>query len=115
MEANDEFDAVISMQNVGKYHPEWMFDYNEEILPKETERHYRRQSLPQKMIHDGHTLIFKCEDFHKRYKGIMQYDRDCRYSIFGRKIKPLVNDELIIDIDTKKDLKIAEAVLLCGM
>ena len=111
LQKNEDYDAVISMQNVEKFHPEWMFDYNEEVLPLEVECHYRRQSLPQKMIHDGHTLVFKKDDFFRRYMGELSYDKEKRYSIFGSKIKPLINNEVIVDIDTEKDLELAKAVL----
>lgn len=107
----NNYDAVISMQNVEKFHPEWMFDYNENVLPLVTESHYRRQSLSQKMIHDGHTFLFKKDDFYSRYRGKLPYDKKKRYSIFGTKFKPLINDEVIVDIDTKKDLILAEALL----
>ena len=108
---NSTYDAIISMQNVGKFHPEWMFNYNGEVLPKKREINYRRQGLPQKMIHDGHTFIFKNKEFLKRYKDLNFFDGN-RYSIFGEKIKPLINNENIIDIDTEKDLKIAKAIIL---
>lgn len=108
---NKDYDAAISMQNVEKFHPEWMFDYNEKVLPLVTESHYRRQSLSQKMIHDGHTLIFKKDEFFRRYRGELPYDQKKRYSVFGAKFKPLINDKVIIDIDTKKDLILAEALL----
>ncbi len=112
LQENKDYDAVISMQNVEKFHPEWMFDYNEKVLPLVTESHYRRQSLPKKMIHDGHTLIFKKDEFSKRYRGELPYDKKKRYSIFGTKSKPLINDEVIVDIDTKKDLILAKAIIL---
>lgn len=108
---NLDYDAVISMQNVEKFHPEWMFDFNKEVLPKEKTSHSRRQMLPQKMIHDGHTLIFKTEGFYKRYKGLLVFDKEYKYSIFGAKIKPLINNKLIIDIDTIKDLRLVESVM----
>ena len=111
LQKNKDYDAAISMQNVEKFHPEWMFDYNEEVLPLETECHYRRQSLPQKMIHDGHTIVFKKDKFYNRYNGRLPYNKEYRYSIFGSKVKPLINNEIIVDIDTKKDLILAEAVM----
>ena len=111
---NDGFDAVISMQNVEKFHPDWMFDSNDKILPKTIKTYYRRQLLPPKMIHDGHTLLFKIEEFYKRGKRIIDYDDRYMYAVFGRKIKPLINSELIIDIDTEKDLKLAEAILVAN-
>ena len=112
LEKKKDYDAVFSMQNVEKFHPEWMFDYNEEVLPLEIESHYRRQSLPQKMIHDGHTLVFKKDEFCYRYRGKLPYNREYIYSIFGSKVKPLINNEIIVDIDTKKDLILAESVIL---
>jgi len=33
------------------------------------------------------------------------------YESFGKKIKPMLNDKLIIDIDTERDLNLAKAVL----
>lgn len=106
-----DYDAVISMQKVGKFHPEWMFDYNSQSLPKIKETVYRRQDLPPKMIHDGHTLIFKSDEFLKKYKGLVPYEPRFIYSIFGNRIKPLINNELILDIDTDKDLKTARVLL----
>lgn len=111
LEVHTDYSATISMQNVEKFHPEWMFDYNNEILPKKVGIHYRRQVLPQKMIHDGHTLVFKIAEFLERYKKLITYDSKFKYSIYGNKIKPLINNEVIIDIDTAKDLKLAEAVI----
>jgi CMP-N-acetylneuraminic acid synthetase len=109
LEKNEEYDAGISMQNVEKFNPEWMFDLNEEIVPRVKQRDYQRQRLPQKMIHDGHSVVFKSGDFYKRYKGILPYEAEYAYSIFGSKIKPLINNKVIIDIDTEKDLRMAEA------
>lgn len=111
MEANKDFDAAISMQNVEKYHPAWMFDFNDEVLSKEKEVHYRRQMLPQKMIHDGHTLLFKSKEFTNKYMGLVPYETEYKYSIFGDRIKPIINSKVIIDIDTEKELELAEAVI----
>jgi len=112
LERNIDYDAVISMQNVGKYHPDWMYDFNEEILPPKIMRHYRRQMLPKKMIHDGHTLIFNSDKFLKKYQEHIPYNKKHAYGIFGDRIKPLLNDEVIIDIDNEKDLRLAQAVML---
>ena len=112
LKRNKDYDAVISMQNVEKFHPVWMLDYNEEVLPHKIESSYRRQSLPQKMIHDGHTLVFNKDKFYNRYNRKLPYSKEYMYSIFGSKVKPLVNNEVIVDIDARKDLKLAEAVIL---
>jgi CMP-N,N'-diacetyllegionaminic acid synthase len=108
LEENKDYDAVISMQNVEKYNPEWMFDYVEDVLPKKKTLHYRRQMLPQKMIHDGHTTIFRVDKFMDKYNSKVDYDSEYQYSMFGDKIKPMINNEVIIDIDTLKDIKIAD-------
>ncbi len=107
-----DYEAVLSMENVEKYHPAWMFDYHEDVLPHVTEVSYRRQGLPQKMTHIGHTFLFRRQEFYERYTGIRPYDKSFLYSIFGTKIKPMLTDKLIIDIDTAKDLSLVRAVLL---
>ena len=111
LELRRDYDAVLSMQNVEKFHPEWMLDLDEEFLPMKKVISYQRQGLSQKMIHDGHTVLFRSDGFHKRYKGLVRYEDDCMYSIFGSKIKPLINMEAIVDIDTEKDLRIAESLI----
>ena len=102
LEQNKDCDAVMSMQNVGKFNPDWMFDYNANVIPRRKETHFRRQALPQKMIHDGHTLIFRIDSFYKKFKGLIAYNKEYKYSIFGNKIKPLITDNIIIDVDSKK-------------
>lgn len=109
-----DYDAAISMQDVGKFNPQWMFDYNGQILPKVKADTYRRQDLPAKIIHDGHTLIFRCDKFLKRHKGLISFEDNAMYSVFGDKIKPLINKELIVDIDTDKDMMVARGVILSG-
>ena len=111
---NQDYDVALSMQNVEKFNPAWMFDYNPDLLPRVKQLDYRRQELPQKMIPDGHTFICKAAEFYKRYKGTVLYDKGYFYAVFGEKIKPVLNNKLIIDIDTEKDLKLAEAVFCCG-
>jgi len=107
-----DYDAAISMQNVEKYNPMWMFDYNETILPEGHICQYRRQDLPQKMIHDGHTFLFRIDRFINKYRCVNPYKSDHMYSIYGDKIKPLINNDVIVDIDTEKDLKLAESVII---
>ena len=114
LEANKDYDAVLSMQNVEKFHPEWMYDYKMDVLPKIEEKHYRRQTLPQKMIHDGHTFLFKSGKFLKKYKNLATYEHTKMNAIFGDIIKPLIHGEIIADIDTEKDMKIAKAILTNG-
>ena len=106
---NKDYDAVISMQNVEKFNPAWMFDLNEDILPVKKIEGYRRQDLKQLMIHDGHTILFRTKHFLEFMKR--KSEQSIMYEAFGKKIKPMLNDKLIIDIDTERDLKLAETVL----
>ncbi len=106
-----DYDMAISMQNVEKNHPDWMYDFNEEILPRKKEVHYRRQMLPQKMQSDGHTFIFRIKKFLDNYKGLTDYNKEYALSVYGEKIKPVINDKVIIDIDTEKDMKISHVFL----
>jgi len=115
LDNNSDYDAVISMQNVEKYNPEWMFDYRENMLPKNKALRYRRQILPQKMIHDGHTLVFKITKFMDKYIGLGDYNSEYMYSIYGDKIKPLIENEVIIDIDTIRDIKLARCIMNNGL
>jgi len=112
LDGNPEFDAVISMQKTEKFHPDWMFDLNHDELPKLKESHYRRQGLQPKMIHDGHTLLFRAGPFIERYKKSGGIASAYRYASFGTRIKPMLNDEMVVDIDTEKDLVLAEAFLV---
>lgn len=111
--ANNDYDCVLSMQNVEKFNPAWMFDLDDSLLPVKKEEGYRRQDLEQFMIHDGHTILFRAKHFLEFMKRGSKQNK--MYEAFGQKIKPLLNDKLIIDIDTEKDLKLAEAVLALGM
>lgn len=111
LKKNIAYDAVISMQFVKKFHPEWMCDYNKDVMPKLNTVLYRRQSLPPKIIHDGHTLLFKSNGFMRRHKNLVSNGRSSMYAIFGNKIKPMVNDEIIVDIDSENDMKVAKAII----
>lgn len=108
--SHTDFDAAITMQRVEKYHPDWMFDLSDEVLPKSKISVHRRQLLSPLMIHDGHSLLFHAGGFLDRYHGRVDYERNALYTIFGSQIKPVVNDEMIIDIDSEKDMRLAEAV-----
>ena len=109
LESNPEYDAALSMQNVEKYNPAWMFELKENALPPKSQQGYRRQDLKQYMIHDGHTILTRSSyfmDFMKKNAS-----RKMLFAAFGKTIKPILNSRLIIDIDTEKDLKLTEAFL----
>ena len=108
LETNRNYDAVLSMQNVEKYNPDWIYALNKDKLPHKKTAAVRRQDLKQRMIHDGHTVLTRSDYFinfmrEKKKETFM-------YEVFGGKIKPMLNDRLIIDIDTEKDLKLARLV-----
>ncbi len=104
-----DYDCVLSMQNVEKFNPLWMFELNEDILPIKKSSGYRRQDLKQQMIHDGHTILFRAKHF-LEFMG-KRSKQNTMYAAFGKKIKPLLSERVIIDIDTKKDLELATAIL----
>ncbi|ODS41276.1 MAG: hypothetical protein A7315_02060 [Candidatus Altiarchaeales archaeon WOR_SM1_79] len=106
---NKDYECVLSMQNVEKFNPAWMFKLNKNMLSAKKSEGYRRQDLKQLMIHDGHTILFRSKYFLEFMKT--KSKQNIMYEAFGKKIKPILNDKLIIDIDTEKDLKLAEAVL----
>lgn len=112
LKQNDDYDGAISMQSLDHFHPDWALDYNIDLVPNKKMLYYRRQSMPKKMSHDTHTLIFKKDGFMKRYNGSEAYESEYIYRIFGNKLKPILNDKLIVDIDTKKDLELARTLIL---
>ncbi len=109
LKENKDYDAVISMQNVEKNNPAWMFELNEDLLPVKKEEGYRRQDLKQFMVHDGHTILFRTKHFLEFMEGHLPVT--VMYETYGNRIKPMLNGELIIDIDTERDLKLAEIAL----
>lgn len=110
LQENKDYDGVLSMQNVEKFNPDWMFELNEDVIPAQKSKGYRRQDLKQLMIHDGHTILFRTKYFTEFMESNCK--QTIMYQAFGKKIKPMLNDKLVIDIDTEKDLKLAGAVLL---
>ena len=109
LEENRDYDAALSMQNVEKYNPAWMFEFNADSLPVKNKEAYRRQDLKKFIIHDGHTILTRSSYF-------IEYMKEAKagnimYEAFGRKIKPMLNNKPVIDIDTQKDLKLAMAAL----
>ena len=109
LKEHKDYDAVISMQNVEKNNPAWMFELNEEILPTKREEGYRRQDLKQFMGPDGHTIVFRTRHFLEFMEKHLPVT--VMYEAFGNRIKPMLNNELIIDVDTERDLKLAEIAL----
>jgi len=109
LEDNKDYDAVISMQNVEKYNPAWMFELDEKILPTKREKGYRRQDLKQFMGPDGHTILLRTRHFLEFMEKHLLVT--IMYETFGNRIKPMLNDKMIIDIDTERDLKLAEIAL----
>jgi len=110
LQKNKDYDAVLSMQKVEKFNPAWMYELNKNVLPAKKSEGFRRQDLTQLMIHDGHTVLFRAKHFLKFMENNPVHT--IMYQAFGKKIKPMLNDRLIIDVDTEKDLKLAEAVLV---
>lgn len=113
LQENKDYDCVLSMQNVEKFNPAWIFELDEDVLPAKRSEGYRRQDLKQFMIHDGHTILFRTKHFLEFMESNSK--QTIMYGVFGKKIKPMLNDRLVIDIDTEKDLKLAEAVLMRQM
>lgn len=113
LEEKKDYDAALSMQNVEKFNPSWMFELNRNVLPAKKSKGCRRQDLKQLMIHDGHTILFRTNYFLEFMRRNSK--QDVMYEAFGNKIKPMLNDKLIIDVDTERDLKLAEAVLKFGV
>jgi len=105
-------DAVISVTDVGKYHPYWLLriDQKDKFRPFISEKPYnygyRRQELPQLYIHDGAVLVVR--------KAILMKNlaKTKLYSCFGNNIRVIYQKpEETVDIDNWYDLKLAEILL----
>lgn len=109
LEQHDDYDAVLSMQNVEKYNPAWMFEFDTKQLPHRDFQGYRRQDLRQYMIHDGHTILFRAAYFLSFIRS--GTETSFLYEPFGKKIKPMITNRVVIDVDTGRDLVLAEAII----
>lgn len=112
LEHNKDYDCVLSMQKTGKFNPSWMFDYTDKTLPKKKHESARRQELQEKMIHDGHTILFRPKHFLEFMES--KKEKEYMYEYLGRKIKPHIYENIVVDIDDYNDLVIAKAVIGCG-
>lgn len=106
---NKDYDCTLSMENVEKFNPASMFELNKNVLHTKKSEGYRRQDLKQLMIHDGHTTLFRTKHFLDYMKR--NFRQNIMYESFGKKIKPMLNDKLVVDIDTERDFMLVEAVL----
>jgi CMP-N-acetylneuraminic acid synthetase len=103
-------DCVLSVTDVGKYHPLWMLSINEDTdkidYYKKTPI-YRRQDLPKLFYHDGAIALVKTDiilQHRDRSKGL--------YNLFGDNIRAVYNEPWdVVDIDNYFDLKLAEVIL----
>lgn len=109
IKSNPIYDAVMSVELNEHYHPEVMFKYDNNILERKYTKEYRGQCREKYMIHDGHTILFKSDYFIK----YMEKRREPKYLYeqFGKHIKPIINKNIVVDIDTEQDFKLAEAVI----
>jgi len=108
---NKDYDCALSMKNVEKFNPAWMFEWDEDILPQKKSKGYRRQDLKHLMIHDGHTILFRTKHFLEFMEKVGLTQKKGLYDAFGKKIKPMLNERVIIDIDTEKDIELTKAFI----
>jgi CMP-N,N'-diacetyllegionaminic acid synthase len=103
-------DSVQSVYPVEKMHPYWMKklggDTGDELLMYEQNDIYRRQDLPPVyMLNGGIIAVTR--------KSLFNVDPDHPHAFFGKDRRAIVNEpDEVIDIDSRLDLRIAEAVLM---
>jgi CMP-N,N'-diacetyllegionaminic acid synthase len=102
-------DSVQTIAPVGKFHPYWMFDYSSDGKIKKHIRNniFRRQDLPPLYSPTGAVYVMKT--------GVLldaENNRDDPHAFLGTDRRALiVAPEDSVDIDTEKDLYVAEAML----
>ncbi len=107
-------DSVQSYTPVGKFHPWWTarIDGQGQVRPWEGEvlNHgvFRRQDLPQAVIPDGGVIAVTRQSLFLEVPGAP----DGPHAFFGVNRRGVLNEEgSVIDIDSKLDLIVADAVL----
>lgn len=107
-------DSVQSYQPVGKHHPWWTarVDADGQVAPWEGEvlNHgvFRRQDLPPAFIPDGGVIAVTRAALFLQVPGATPGP----HAFFGRDRRGVVNPEgSVVDIDSRMDLLVAEAVL----
>jgi CMP-N-acetylneuraminic acid synthetase len=109
IKSNQIYDAVMSVELNEHYHPDVMFKYDNNVLERKYTKEYRSQCREKYMIHDGHTILFKSDYFIKYMKE--RREPLYLYEQFGKHIKPIINKNIVIDIDRECDFKLAEAMI----
>jgi CMP-N,N'-diacetyllegionaminic acid synthase len=107
-------DSLQTYQPVGKHHPWWTarLDDAAEVRPWEGEvlnhNTFRRQDLPPAYVPDGAVLAVTRRALFHEVPGVQPGP----HAFFGRDRRGLINPEgSVVDIDTKKDLLVADALL----
>ena len=98
-------DSVQSYAPVGKYHPHWMMELDDEghVRPFIESKIDRRQDLPPLYIPDGGVIAVRRECFNDR-------DDESPHGFLGQDRRGVINPiGAVIDIDHAIDLEIAEA------
>ena len=107
-------DSVQSYQGVGKYHPWWTAKLDEQsrVRPWEGDvlNHgvFRRQDLPHALIPDGGVIALTRAALFGEIPGVPEGP----HAFFGHDRRGIVNPEgSVVDIDSKYDLLVADAML----
>lgn len=106
-------DSVQSYSPVGKHHPWWTARLSEQgaVSPWEGDvlNHnvYRRQDLPPAYIPDGGVLVVSRQALMREIEGVPPGP----HAFFGKDRRGIVSPSPVIDIDTKIDMHIADAIL----
>ncbi len=103
-------DSVQSVYPVEKMHPYWMKqlggDTGDELLMYEPNDIYRRQDLPPVYMLNGGVIAVT-------RKSLFNVDPQRPHAFLGDNRKAIINKpDDVIDIDSRLDLRVAEAVLL---
>jgi CMP-N-acetylneuraminic acid synthetase len=101
-------DSVQSYSDVGKFHPAWMVELDDEgrVEPREAGAIHRRQELPRVYVPDGGVIAVTKESL------FAADGNDNPHAFFGAERRGIVNGHGdVIDIDSLFDLSVAEALV----
>jgi len=100
-------DSVQSYCDVGKYHPHWMvqLDDDQRVKPYQPSTAYRRQDLPALCIPDGGVIAV-------RRHALFTTQADDPHAFLGRDRRGLqLPPGAVVDVDTQEDFLFAQSIV----
>lgn len=101
-------DSVRSFCPVGKWHPQWMCELENDMVMGDTKGIHRRQDLKPIFLHDGGVVVASRDSMETARKS--RHDPHAFFGTDRRAIR--TEDGEVVEIDSRRDLLFAQACLM---